>query len=91
MSGGGLSRWPPLNGGGGSGNDLAKLTEMLSDTVLLVGEAAVGSTESESAWRIRRITQTPTVQLGDDITIDWAGTSTAFDKKWADRLTYSYG
>ena len=93
MSGGGLSRWPPLIGGTGGvpSGGLAKLTEMLSDTVLLVGEAVAGSLESEAAWRIKRITQVASVQLGDDIIIEWAETSADFDKIWADRLTYAYG
>jgi len=93
MSGGGLSRWPPLIGGAGGvpSGGLAKLTEMISDTVLLVGEAVAGSAESEPAWRIKRITQVASAQLGDDIIIDWAETSADFDKIWADRLTYVYG
>ena len=93
MSGGGLSRWPPLIGGTGGvpSGGLSKLTEMISPTVLLVGEAVVGSLESEAAWRIKRVTQVPTTLLGDDIVIDWAETSAEFDKIWADRLTYVYG
>ena len=95
MSGGGLSRWPPLIGGTPTASvpsgGLAKLTEMISPTVLLVGEAVVGSLESEAAWRIKRVTQVDSVQLGDDIVIDWAETSADFDKTWADRLTYVYG
>ena len=92
MSGGGLSRWPPLIGGeSGPGSGTAKRTEMISDTVLLVGEAVVGSEEADSVWRIKRVTQVESVQLGDDIVIDWAETSADFDKSWVDRLTYAYG
>jgi hypothetical protein len=92
VSGGGLSRWTPLNGAsGGTTGGLAKRTEFISDTVLLVGEAVAGSVESEAAWRIKRVTQVESEELGDDIIIDWASTDSNFDKVWADRLTYIYG
>jgi hypothetical protein len=93
VSGGGLSRWPPLIGSSGAATSggLAKRTEFLSDTVCLVGEAVVGSLESEYTWRIKRITQVGTSEFGDDIVIDWAETTTEFDKSWDDRLTYTYG
>ena len=92
MTGGGLSRWPPLgSGSGGTDSGLAKRVDLVTDTVCYVGDAEEGSIEGDAVWRIKRITQTPNVQLGDNIVIDWAETSAAFDKVWADRLTYTYG
>lgn len=50
------------------------------------GEAAVGSLESASVWRIQKLIFGP----GDDITELWADGSSAFTKKWDDRLTLVY-
>lgn len=56
----------------------------VSASVSYVGEAAVGSLETAAAWRIKRITDT------GDITIEWAGGSAAFDKRWDEHLILTY-
>lgn len=63
----------------------AKRTDMVGDTVIYRGEAVVGSAESASVWRIRRITLTD-----DDMTEEWASGTAAFDKAWTDRAVLGY-
>jgi hypothetical protein len=63
----------------------AKRVDMVGDSLIYRGEAAVGSAESAPVWRIRRITLT-----GDDMTEEWAGGNAAFDKAWADRAALGY-
>lgn len=54
-------------------------------TVLYIGEAAPGSIDSATVWRIKRITFT-----GQDSVTEWAGGTAAFDKIWDDHLTETY-
>jgi len=91
VTGGGLSRWPPGGESGGTSGNYAKLVELASDTVCYVGEAVPGSLDTDSTWRIKRITQVDTDQWGDDIVIEWADSNANFDKSWINRLTYTYG
>lgn len=93
MTGGGLSRWPPLIGGTGSAGSAAyaKQVDLVSDTVCYVGEAEPGTDASDLAWRIKRVTQIPEAGFGDDIIIDWAESNNNFDKSWDSRLSYIYG
>ncbi len=64
----------------------AKRVDFISDNELYRGEAAVGSTEGSSSWRIRKIT----IGTDGDVTEVWANGNASFDKAWADRLTYTY-
>lgn len=63
----------------------AKLVDFIDDDHLYIGEAAPGTLESESVWRIKY-----TVFSGDDISTRWADGSSDFDKTWANRLGYTY-
>lgn len=64
----------------------AKRVDFADDATIYRGEAAVGTTDAQPLWRIRRITL-----AGDgDVTEEWAGGSAAFDKSWDDRATLGY-
>lgn len=64
----------------------SKRIDFISDSVLYRGEAAVGSSESSSVWRIRKIT----IASDNDISETWADGVATFNKVWTDRLTYTY-
>lgn len=49
------------------------------------GEAAPGSSESMTVWRIQRITIS-----GSSTTVLWAGGNNSFTNRWTDRLSLSY-
>lgn len=55
-------------------------------TVIYRGEAAPGTAESASAWRIRRIT----LAADDDATTVWADGNSDYDNVWSNRLILSY-
>jgi hypothetical protein len=50
------------------------------------GEAAAGSLESASVWRIQRLT----VQSDGDMEVLWADGNTQYDNQWSNRLSLSY-
>lgn len=50
-----------------------------------VGESVLGSTESNSSWRIKRVSV-----IDGDAVILWAGTGD-FNQIWINRLTLTYG
>jgi hypothetical protein len=62
------------------------IIDEFSDQTTYIGEAAVGTSESASSWRIKRLTLANTIT-----TIEWASGNALFNKKWIDRdiLTYS--
>lgn len=64
----------------------SKRVDFISDSVIYKGEAVVGSLESGSVWRIRKI------MIGNDgdVTEIWANGLSTFVHVWNDRLTYSY-
>lgn len=64
----------------------AKRVDFITDTLLYRGEADPGKLDSESAWRIRRITIGP----DDDVTEEWADGSANYNKVWDNRLGYTY-
>lgn len=64
----------------------AKRVDFVGDSTIYRGEAAVGTTDAQPLWRIRRISL-----AGDgDVTEEWAGGSAAFDKSWDDRAAEGY-
>lgn len=65
-------------------NMYSKRVDFISDSELYRGEALVGSSESSSLWRIRKITINP------DVTELWASGNANFDKIWANRLSLNY-
>ena len=73
-----------------------KFTKLIDDVsgnglVLYIGEADPNTPTSSALWRIQKVIQEGTVDaLTGDITITWATGSSAFDKVWDNRATYSY-
>ncbi len=64
----------------------SKRIDFISDDVLYKGEAAVGSSESNTVWRIRKITVSP----DGDVTEVWANGSADFTHSWTGRTGYTY-
>lgn len=64
----------------------SKRIDFITDNELYKGEAAVGSSESSSVWRIRKIT----IAGDSDITEVWASGTSTFDKIWANRAALIY-
>lgn len=64
----------------------SKRVDFISDSLLYKGEAAVGSFESDSVWRIRKIVIFP----DGDITETWANGTANTVHSWNNRLTYIY-
>lgn len=60
----------------------ATRTETVGD-VIYIGEAAIGSSESDSVWRIQRIDTAGVVET------TWAGGG-AFVNAWDDRASLTY-
>lgn len=84
-------------GGGGGGSVTQGSTPWIEDSVqvamrfdgassptLYYGEAAPGSSESASVWRIQRI------NTSSGVTIQWAGGSAAYNQAWSSRASLSY-
>lgn len=64
----------------------SKRVDFITDNLLYRGEAVVGSSESASQWRLRKIV----LGVDGDVTEIWASGSALFDKQWSERLTYTY-
>lgn len=64
----------------------SKRIDFISDSVLYKGEAAVGSSESSAAWRIRKVV----IEQDGDVSETWAAGTAAFDKTWNLRASYVY-
>ena len=56
-----------------------------TSTVTYIGQAIVGSSESDSVWQIKRITTT-----GSVIDIKFADGDSDFDNVWNDRASLTY-
>lgn len=82
---------PTVNGvgvalqGEGGGSPLTSRVDDVPGVGMYAGEAAPGSAENLSVWRIKKITEN-----GDDITAVWASGTAAFDKVWDSRASYVY-
>ena len=64
----------------------SKRTDFITDELLYRGEADPGTLETDSSWRIRKIT----IALDGDVTEEWADGNANFDNVWADRLALTY-
>ena len=75
-------------GPGGSQTPYDARSDTLSDTLVYRGEAAVGSLETASVWRVRRIA----ITYGSVIATktEYANGSQAFTTAWSDRYTQPY-
>ena len=76
----------PGASGGEEEMPYAKQTDFATDSLIYRGEAAVGSTTSAAAWRIRKLV------LGSDgdVAETWADGNANFDNVWDDRLSLTY-
>jgi hypothetical protein len=64
----------------------SKRIDFVTENELYKGEAAVGSAETSTSWRIKKI-----VIAGDgDVAETWAGGAAQFDKTWSLRANYTY-
>ena len=57
----------------------------VSATITYVGEAAIGMSESDSFWKIRRLETVGTV-----LKITWADGNENYDNIWANRASITY-
>ena len=64
----------------------AKRVDFITDNELYKAEAVVGSLETAVVWRIRKVT----IAADSDVSETWAGGTSLYDKRWSDRLTYTY-
>lgn len=64
----------------------SKRIDFVTENELYRGEAAVGSLESVTVWRIRKVV----ISADGDVTETWAGGTAQFDKSWNLRATYIY-
>jgi hypothetical protein len=60
--------------------------DFITDNELYKGEAAVGSSETSSVWRIHRMV----IGADGDVSETWASGVSTYTFKWSDRLTYTY-
>lgn len=63
----------------------AKRVDFVGESLIYKGEAEVGSLDSESVWRIHKLTI-----VDDDVTEEWASGESAFNKIQEDRYDYIY-
>lgn len=77
---------PPVIAGIAAESTYAQRTDVVSDSLIYFGEAAVGSADSAAVWRIRRFD----ISADGDVVSLWAAGTDAFDKVWADRATLGY-
>ena len=80
----------PTNTGGTTVTDeempFAKRIDFITDNELYKAEAVVGASESSPVWRIHKIV----IGADNDVTETWASGTSAYDKIWANRLSYTY-
>ncbi len=64
----------------------AERVDIVNDGVIYRAEAAPGTANSESKWRIRRIL----ISNEGDVVKQWASGNANFDKVWDDRASLEY-
>jgi hypothetical protein len=64
----------------------SKRVDFVTDSLIYRGEAVIGATESEAAWRIRKIL----IGEDGDVTEIWANGADSFINVWNDRASLSY-
>lgn len=73
-------------GGGAAEVEYATRIDEVSSTLMYKAEAIPGSLDAAAVWRISRLT----FAVDGDLTIEWAGGTSAFDKIWDNHLALSY-
>lgn len=63
-----------------------KRSDVVSDSLVYRGEATIGSLDSQSVWRIVRLT----IDVNGGVVEQYANGTAAFSHAWADRTTYTY-
>jgi len=61
-----------------------KRVDVISDSLMYVGEAEPGTLESAAAWRIKKIAGS------EDLVITWADGNNNYDNIWDNRLSLTY-
>ena len=56
-----------------------------SQTITYIGEAAIGMSESNPFWKVKRLEQS-----GSVLKITWADGNEDFDNVWANRASLTY-
>lgn len=76
----------PITDGGlpTSSAALALRLDSASATITYIGEAAPGSLEADSVWRIKKVDES------SGTVIQWADGESTFDKIWNDRASITY-
>ena len=75
----------PIGPAAGESMSYTKRTDFVGTDVVYKGEAAPGTAENVSGWRISRITF-----VGEDIEELWAEGTADFNKMWSQRTSYTY-
>jgi len=73
-------------GGGAAEVEYATRIDEVSSLLMYKAEATPGSADASAVWRISRLT----FAADGDVTIEWAGGTSAFDKIWDNHLGLSY-
>jgi len=73
-------------GGGAAEVEYATRIDEVSSLLIYKAEATPGSADASAVWRISRLT----FAADGDVTIEWAGGTSAFDKIWDNHLGLSY-
>lgn len=64
----------------------SKRIDFINEDTLYKAEAPVGSSETTSVWRIRKVV----ISADGDVSETWASGTASFDKQWSLRTTYTY-
>lgn len=67
-------------------SDEATRVDVASSTITYVGKAPVGTAEGSAAWKIYRLT----TNAEGDVTTEYAGGTTTYNKVWTNRAGLSY-
>jgi hypothetical protein len=70
------------------GEEVAQVTKRIDfdgDTIIYSGIAAPGTAEAATSWMITR-----TTFVGEDVVVEYAGGTAAYDKAWTLRTSYTY-
>lgn len=75
-------------GGPGTDTDMVYTTrvDFVGEDIIYRAEADPGTLDSESFWRIKRIT----ISNDGDMIEEWADGDASFNNSWTDRLTLNY-
>jgi hypothetical protein len=53
-------------------------------TIIYIGEAAPGVSDSDTKWRIKKL------DTSTGLVITWASGTVFYDKQWTQRVSYTY-